>query len=92
MSHKDNKDRNFPKSVAETMGQYSRGTPVRVFKPTHKIELEEDGYPYCINDCIAHNIGYRKCDDDCQCHCHLDQTMHLLGTKSNPIKEGGWYY
>jgi hypothetical protein len=36
-----------------------------------KIEFEDDGYSYCANDCIAKNIGFAKCDDDCNCHCHL---------------------
>jgi len=25
----------------------------------------------CIEGCIARNIGYAKCDDDCKCKCGL---------------------
>ncbi len=39
-------------------------------KSEEEIEFEPDGYAYCIDNCIAGNIGYCKCDDDCACHCH----------------------
>jgi len=44
MSHKDNKDRNFPKSVAETMGQGSRGTPATVSIVQRRFEIDTEGF------------------------------------------------
>lgn len=35
------------------------------------IEFEDDGYSYCADGCIAKNIGFARCDDNCNCHCHL---------------------
>jgi len=60
---------------------YAIVNKVNLMTTPHIIEFDKDGYAYCIDGCIAHNIGYVICDSSCKCHCHtgISKIRYCLG-------------
>lgn len=48
----------------------TKNNKVRALEQQQIIEFDNEGYAFCISGCVAHNIGFAKCDNDCECHCH----------------------